>query len=271
MSLDVLTGDLVYMTVYAVDAAGLVSEAAVSDGATVDLTPPQPEQSVSYGENLVKNPSFEELNNDSLPVDWNVEGEVRVIDASFVELKDGTIYQQLEMEANARYRLTIQISQGSGSGDTTYTIIPCAISVANLHTAVGIYDQPTAQFTEYTYYFSARNDVEQLTFSTLTEKGSVFLNDVIVQQIHSDDSKIADTLGHVDVDLNVIGGRCTVTASWAVIDPESPIVNYKWAIGTVFGEYRHRFYYQFSDVVENLVVLKSLPFYQMNCKCAGDV
>ncbi|KAI8477563.1 hypothetical protein Bbelb_447040, partial [Branchiostoma belcheri] len=54
-------GTMYYTTVYAVDAAGLRSPPAVSDGVTVDTTAPVPLDKFNFGTNLLFNPSFEDV------------------------------------------------------------------------------------------------------------------------------------------------------------------------------------------------------------------
>ncbi|XP_055958812.1 uncharacterized protein LOC126830713 [Patella vulgata] len=53
-------GMKIYNKVYAVDGSGLKSDVAVSDGTTIDTTPPVPVDIDYIGENLIANPSFEE-------------------------------------------------------------------------------------------------------------------------------------------------------------------------------------------------------------------
>ena len=51
---DLVLGDKVTHTVYAVDAAGLKSEVMKSDGITVDTTPPASEHKFHFGYNQVQ-------------------------------------------------------------------------------------------------------------------------------------------------------------------------------------------------------------------------
>ncbi|CAH1259452.1 Hypp2286 [Branchiostoma lanceolatum] len=54
-------GTKYYSTVYAVDAAGLTSSPAMSDGILVDTTPPEVLSKFDFGPNLLGNPSFENI------------------------------------------------------------------------------------------------------------------------------------------------------------------------------------------------------------------
>ena len=44
---------------YAVDNVGYISDVTVSDGVTIDVTPPQPDYLYHSEDNVLKNPSFE--------------------------------------------------------------------------------------------------------------------------------------------------------------------------------------------------------------------
>ncbi|XP_033637440.1 uncharacterized protein LOC117298344 isoform X1 [Asterias rubens] len=55
-----LTGGIRYYSIVsAIDAAGLASEQVFSDGVVVDVTPPEPQNCIHSGDNLIVNPSFE--------------------------------------------------------------------------------------------------------------------------------------------------------------------------------------------------------------------
>ncbi|XP_066275498.1 uncharacterized protein [Branchiostoma lanceolatum] len=58
-------GTRYYSTAYAIDAAGLTSSLAMSDGILVDTTPPEVLNKFDFGPNLLGNPSFENIQNSS--------------------------------------------------------------------------------------------------------------------------------------------------------------------------------------------------------------
>ncbi|XP_071784665.1 uncharacterized protein [Asterias amurensis] len=58
-----LTGGIRYYSIVsAIDAAGTASEQVFSDGVVVDVTPPEPQNCIHSGDNLIVNPSFEGKN-----------------------------------------------------------------------------------------------------------------------------------------------------------------------------------------------------------------
>ena len=58
----IITGIRYYSRVSAIDAAGRASEQVFSDGVVVDVTPPEPQNCIHSGDNLIVNPSFEGQN-----------------------------------------------------------------------------------------------------------------------------------------------------------------------------------------------------------------
>ena len=54
-----ITGIRFYSKITAVDAAGWRSVSVSSDGFVVDTTPPEPQEHLGLGDNLIENPSFE--------------------------------------------------------------------------------------------------------------------------------------------------------------------------------------------------------------------
>ena len=244
-------GLIVYVSVFATDAAGLTSLPAVSDGIMLDLTPPQPESSFSYSHNIIQNPSFEQHDNQAgLTIEhWDTEGKVEIDSKGtakdgvyYVRLVDGEITQDVVTTPGIMYRLQLYAAQGEDSTDTEYKITPCSVSIANLQTAFAIYTQPAstgnndflAEWSHSTFYFQASRTTETLIFSSMSKKGSVLLDAISVQAVIINEDNGAGQSA-VDMKVTTTGQYSTVTASWHLTDPESPIIQYMWAIGTVRG------------------------------------
>ncbi|CAH1259274.1 ADGRL2 [Branchiostoma lanceolatum] len=258
------SGTKYYATVYAVDASGLWSPPAVSDGVTVDTTAPVPLEKVNFGMNLLSNPSFEDVQNTgtvALPSSWLTSGIANVHSPSQAIGQDGRSYllllgsvsQAVATIPGDKYRLTFQAS----------TIFPSNTPVLSqegyvqgpgIHRVFKLYQRPShlegtqlhldtnITWHQHLFYFTAVQAVSNITIGSAGVWNGVALDNVQVQRIQfgqqgpsADPNFTAHQTSPVYLYTRFVHDWTSVHAAWDFVDAESPIVNYSWAIGTVRG------------------------------------
>ncbi|XP_038050540.1 uncharacterized protein LOC119723761 [Patiria miniata] len=116
------------------------------------------------------------------------------------------------------------------------------IEAPSLNRVFRLYDRPahghsdqslrSIRWQQHRFYFTAGNDVSTLKISSVGTANGILLDNVQVRQITLGQST-GD--GAVEVHTHISQGWSSVQAKWQFIDPESPIVDYSWAIGTTKG------------------------------------
>ncbi|XP_078573997.1 uncharacterized protein LOC144860568 isoform X2 [Branchiostoma floridae x Branchiostoma japonicum] len=246
------SGTKYYSTVTAVDAAGLRSSPVLSNGITVDSTPPVPVEKLNFGPNLVHNPSFEQ----ALGVVWNVSGTAEAVAASGFATKDGQKYlhlhgsilqkvptqpgQKYQLIFHARHVEKLSLPLQSQEGK---------VSAPGLHKTFKLYqrfgtfdgsgsiDEAAQNWHQHIYYFTATGSESEITFGSVGRAGMA-LDQVSVRLVNVSAQRESDgesVSGLVHVHTSTAADWHVVQASWGMEDLESPIVKYEWAIGTVKG------------------------------------
>ena len=249
------TGNHLYATVYAYNAAGLKSVGTNTDGYVIDSTPPLPIHKFQFGSNLLNNPSFDEDigGGGTVPKDWEGRGtfyikrsgNIKAHDGqSFLDVVSGYVEQTITTVKMKKYRVSFYVR----SPDTArfYSQKVGFLRLPGFHAAFIV--EPTAStsgdsWQKHVYYFIASNSSSIITIGALGHKTGFRLDNVNVQEISvgrrspsTDPTDPANS--HVQpmhVHLNSRGRYTALTAAWDVEDPESPVNNYYWAIGTVRG------------------------------------
>ncbi|XP_038051300.1 uncharacterized protein LOC119724354 isoform X2 [Patiria miniata] len=116
------------------------------------------------------------------------------------------------------------------------------IEAPGLNRVFRLYDRPThghsdqslrsIQWHQHSFYFTASDDVSTLTISSVGESNGILLDKIQVRPLTTGPSS-GD--GSVEVHTQFIHSWSSIQAKWHFIDPESPIVDYSWAIGTTRG------------------------------------
>ncbi|XP_022103295.1 uncharacterized protein LOC110986023 [Acanthaster planci] len=88
------------------------------------------------------------------------------------------------------------------------------------------------QWHQHRVYFTASEDISTLKISSVGQSNGILLDSVQVRLLTSGPST-GD--GSVEVHTQFIHGWSSLQAKWHFIDVESPIVDYRWAIGTTKG------------------------------------
>ncbi|CAH1258773.1 Hypp2075 [Branchiostoma lanceolatum] len=248
-------GTRYYATVYAVDASGLWSPPAVSDGVTVDTTAPVPLEKFSFGRNLLLNPSFEEVQtskNVGLPESWLISGIANVSSPSQAISQDGRSYllllgsvsQTVSTIPGDKYRLSFQASPIFPS-NTPVLSQEGYVQGPGLHRVFKLYQRPShlegtqlhldtnITWHQHVFYFTAVQTVSNITIGSAGVWNGVALDNVQVQKMQLGPQ--SPSAGPVRLHTRFVHGWTFVHAAWDFVDPESPIVDYSWAIGTARG------------------------------------
>ncbi|XP_046557202.1 uncharacterized protein LOC124266452 [Haliotis rubra] len=259
-----LSAGTLWNKVYAIDAVGHASDVAVSDGVVIDTSPPEPKDVAYLGNNLVMNPSFEvdKIAGSTkcslvIPTSWESDTasciKVQAPDSplakdghKFVSVS-GSIQQTISgLEVGREYKLTLHagypetVSNTHRSVDAIVTIGSEVFSFTldpNLcRGTCSVGDHSVVLWNKHTYRFTAVDTSMVLKISSSSRMMEFVLDHVSVQTVDyvaGPDS--VDTEEHLVVHSVFLSHWSSLHASWHFEDLQSPITQYKWAIGTVPG------------------------------------
>nr|XP_006820035.1 PREDICTED: uncharacterized protein LOC102804825 [Saccoglossus kowalevskii] len=269
------TGTKVYSKVMAVNAAGLISEPAISDGVIIDATPPEVLEKFNFSDNLLNNPSFEYLlrnENDSIevlgdcvssgvPAYWVLTGKGYVHSCNNTLAQHGNsfavvvgeISQNIVTTIGEKYRLRLYASY------SPHSIVPALsqegfVQISRLYKVFKLYQRKgrldsrvnfpdgDIQWHEYVEYFHAEENMTTLIIGSLAQ-GGISLDYIDLRQLSDGKRTQSEDPNHhvnelaspIHITIQRVGNYHTVQAAWDVIDAESPIVDNMWAIGTTYG------------------------------------
>ncbi|XP_070572874.1 uncharacterized protein [Ptychodera flava] len=252
------SGQSYFSKVMAVDAAGLQSAPAISNGITVDTTVPEAVKKVNDHTNLIGNPSFEEVETEDgetdctnpeificLPAVWQVQGTGHVTRGSNVSSNAGNAFmniygsvsQTVETAVGGKYRVSfyashLPVSETSLVSQQGYIYLP------GLHRVFRLFKRRTRaaqlDWYEHVYYFTAASELSNVTIGSFGDKSGIAIDEVQLF-LTSEQEGTPSTSDPIQKHLRTDGKEFSLHASWDITDPESPIVNYMVAIGTVKG------------------------------------
>ncbi|XP_070573737.1 uncharacterized protein [Ptychodera flava] len=284
-----ISGQSYFSKVMAVDAARLQSEPAISNGITVDTTVPEAVKKVDNNNtNLIGNPSFEEVEAENgekdctnsetficLPAMWQVQGTGHVTRGSNLSSYEGNAFmniygsvsQWVETTVGGKYKVSfhashLPVSTSSLASQQGYIYLP------GLHRIFKLFKRRTRalklDWYEHVYYFTATSELSNVTIGSFGDKSGIAIDDVqlfLTSELESTPSTSDPIRKHLRTD----GKEFSLYASWDIRDPESPIVNYMVAIGTVRGGTQLR---DFRSVgrssqvfIDDLLLTSGLPIY----------
>ena len=232
-----------YGSVRAVDAAGLTSRTVTTDGVKIDTSQPLPVHQFQFGNNLLTNPSFEDEQ-----TGWTVGVGVSFLDekatvdgVKYAQLTDGKISQEVITAVNERYRVTLYaaVPEAQHSTATGEVILPGVHKRITVSRSV---KHDSLEWTKHILFFTAAETSSLLEIGTVSKVGILLVDMIEVRHlgrgnrtISDDNDPQTDHRSPLHVHITTVGIYTTVTSSWDVEDPESPIVDYTWAVGTVRG------------------------------------
>ncbi|KAI8485724.1 hypothetical protein Bbelb_365580 [Branchiostoma belcheri] len=217
-----VTGERYFIKVVAEDAAGNRSPAAVSDGIVIDSTPPVPEADLVYGDNLLLNPSFE-LTSGSADIERQ---EYRVsFSVNHDTLSDVPTLNQEDTVTAPGIASAFKLRNRPASSN-------------DRETAMEEDQSAWDTWQRQTVFFTAVDNSSVITIGSVGRKAGISVDHVKVQAMTYRGSRYNSTAryyGDVEVSCQLLSDWSSVVAKWGMLDPESPIVDYSWAIGKVRG------------------------------------
>ncbi|CAH1787741.1 unnamed protein product [Owenia fusiformis] len=261
-----------YTKVYAIDAADLSSFMSVSDGISIDTTPPDIMQIAESGENLLRNPSFEDgesvfsvydnatlwINSaDSAPIYWEIEdgSKAAVISSENNEFKNGrkacfllgTLKQSFNTAAGKIYALRFFVSHPPYSS-IRHVIQNGQIQAPGIHETFRVYPRQ-----EMSLINNGNPNVHMSNGSNIawhkhmyTFRATEATSTIVLQTLEDNSGLLFDDVlveeithassdGTIQVTYQQINEWSSIHAQWEAVDIESPIVDISWAIGLVQG------------------------------------
>ncbi|KAK3100189.1 hypothetical protein FSP39_015958 [Pinctada imbricata] len=258
----------IYNKVFAVDSVGFRSPVSISDGVTIDLTPPEPTYLYHSGSNLLKNPSFEAsdkvtmvddlcgtnictLNADYKPKKWSNFGQscVSTISSdknlardgrSFVYIR-GSLSQNLnDLEVGKLYRLNffsshILIKESIISNKEGFVKLGDKKHIFMLYTKAyrqdghGSSSRESISWHRHTFYFEATSTSTILSVGSVDTTTGIFLDHLAFEVVEkSQQESNGEYIASHVVSVHEWG---SIHGSWAFIEDASKILDYTWAIG----------------------------------------
>ncbi|XP_071123054.1 uncharacterized protein [Mytilus edulis] len=274
ISTEIPQGTRLYAKVYSVDNAGLKSDIIVSDGAIIDKTPPVPEKFIHVIEKLGNNTSFENTSGDVImfgnvtsfdicmvstsyhPLSWIpspftcmavVSSDVNLAreGRSFLFIR-GSVHQELpQVIAGRLYRVSFFSSHLSitdsvaankegfiqfGDGEKLVFLIYTKSYRKDGHGTSS--DREDVSWHTHHFYFRPTENAVNITIGSMDMTTGIFLDDISVQEVNlTTGASSKHVLGHVVY----LHEWSSIHGSWSFSDPDSPIIDYTWAIGYAEG------------------------------------
>ena len=163
----------------------------------------------------------------------------------YVNIVSGSVKQTFATQTMKKYRVTFHVNSPDTSRFHSQQL--GFVQLPEFHTAFAVEPTtaPSGEWQKHVYYFIASDSTSTITIGAVGHKTGFSLDSVHIQEVDvgqripsADQSDPANA--HVQpmhVHLNTRGSYTALTAAWDVEDPESPVTNYLWAIGTVRGKY----------------------------------
>ncbi|XP_038050780.1 uncharacterized protein LOC119723938 isoform X2 [Patiria miniata] len=153
----------------------------------------------------------------------------------------GSVFQTFHTTPGSHYQVVVFASHAVPSHNPLLNQ-EGRIEAPGLNRVFRLYDRPThghsdqslssIRWHQHRFYFTASDDVSTLTISSVGESNGILLDNIQVRPLTTGPSS-GD--GSVEVHTQFIHSWSSIQAKWHFIDPESPIVDYSWAIGTTRG------------------------------------
>ncbi|KAK3612517.1 hypothetical protein CHS0354_024489 [Potamilus streckersoni] len=270
LNISVADGTRIINKIYAIDAVGHTSTVVESDGVTVDSTAAVSEDRSVFLENIVQNPSFEKDNfgRTCLEIEQMTVCDTHTItgwsatqgscvwlattnihhaqDGNYFLVVRGSVTQTIQgLEKDQKYRVVFYTSHLPFSSSVIankegFINIDGTRHVFLLYNKVHRQDnrhtfQTIMIWHQHTFFFQAQSPDITIEIGSTDRSTGIALDSVQVQKniLRTDPSM--DKNYHVQAHAVFVHDWTSVHASWDFVDPDSPIVDYSWAIGYVVG------------------------------------
>ncbi|XP_064643830.1 uncharacterized protein LOC135497820 [Lineus longissimus] len=276
-------GRKIFNKVYAVDSAGYHSRVAVSNGVTVDITPPAILTKLKFGDNIVNNPSFEEDQGISMAAianvtassspqqiqGWQANKTATAFSVNEAALARegrqflfliGSLYQKLSgLVVGERYIMELYVSKilllksrnpSQGGREGTIRLPDGEEYVFKVRSRTGHHDTSSGAATywiKHIYYFKAESATGNVIISTAGQGNAIAIDDVCIKQVQDGQeseasSEMMESSMHVQYVFTA--DWMSLHVAWEFEDNESPIVEYKVAVGRRIGGSRLTYGYR---------------------------
>ncbi|XP_078696304.1 uncharacterized protein LOC144924691 isoform X1 [Branchiostoma floridae x Branchiostoma belcheri] len=235
------------------DSSNAGNTSLISDDSSVSNT------SIKADDSSVSNTSS--TADSGKPAHWNISGVAAVTSPSTAVSHDGVSYlllhgsisQLIPTRPGERYRLTLHASPIFPSNTPVvaqegYVIGP------GMHRVFKLYQRPShmegaelhvdrnVTWHKHVFYFTAVEGVSNVVIGSVGHWSGIALDDVKVQEMRpgsrlppANPNPTNQLTSPVHLETSFAHDWTSVHAAWDFVDPESPIVGYSWAIGTVRG------------------------------------
>lgn len=234
----------------------------------MDSTPPVSEKFVHADENLAVNPSFEntagslvmwnDVNSTDIctigdtyhPLSWQPVSSTcaAVVTSSSTLAKDGASFlfikgsvqqQVVDVVTGVLYKVSFYSSH-LPIWDSVAANKEGFVRFGNIKKIFLIYTKSYRRdrhgrdtrakisWHRHTYYFKATEDKLNITIGSVDEKTGIFIDNLSVQKVTLTTD---DTNGHITGHVVYLHEWGSIHGFWSFMDPESPIIDYTWAIG----------------------------------------
>jgi hypothetical protein len=256
--------------VYAVDNVGYKSAVVVSDGVTLDLTPPEPEYLFHTGNNILNNPSFEtasstlqyadvnatdicNITDNYQPTSWNLStsGCVAVVYSStnlarngqsFIFIRGSVIQPLNGLVVGGLYRVSffsshLSISSSTQSNKEGFVQFGDKKHVFLIYTKAYRGDgnknskvREEVSWHKHTFYFTALTTSTNLEIGSVDDKTGIFVDHMTLEHVTRDKNNGTNGL-HVQAHVVSLHEWGSIHGSWGFVEDVSSITEYLWAIG----------------------------------------
>ncbi|XP_053400998.1 uncharacterized protein LOC128557563 isoform X2 [Mercenaria mercenaria] len=247
-------GTLVRGEVRARDVVGHVSELVSSNGMIVDTTAPVRSKLVECQQNILQDSSFENvmqlgeiyvLCDNISDSQWNILRHtcVSVVKSNMAQHGafslhlQGSISQTINTTMHSRYRLTFYTSTIPSNTLQLSTVEGYTEVNAQRHIFI-MYSKPfteTYAWQRHVFFFHSDSNITKVEFGTVKSLVAFALDGIQFQLCEVSSTEAHEANGHVNVHTVFVHDWSSIHADWAFTDPETDILEYMWAIGTVQG------------------------------------
>ena len=226
---------MIFSSVYAVNGAGLSSAIVSSDGFILDRSPPTDKHYFKFKDDILLNGNFSAGTNN-----WEINATHTNESDGKVCIFNGNIKQAISTTPGQKYKLQFELVNGFNSspapsfgymrfGPQEQHVISAADAADSLH-------------LHHKVYFLTGNALNsELEFGTMTDM-MLCIDNIQLEPITEGFREIpisshpeASFTSSVDVQIRASAMATSIIMTWQFEDPESPIVQYMFAVGTVKG------------------------------------
>ncbi|XP_053400999.1 uncharacterized protein LOC128557566 [Mercenaria mercenaria] len=234
------------------DVIGHVSPLVSSNGVMIDTTAPVRARSAECRPNILLDSSFENISqlehNSTIcgnisDSQWDlssgtcvssVKSNTAQHDGTLLHIQ-GSISQTVNTEMRGKYRLTFYTST-IPSNNLHLSAVEGYAQVNGQKYVFMLYSKPntnTYAWQNHVFFFHLTTNTTEVKLGTVTSHTAFAIDDIRFQLCEV--TTYDETAGHINFHTVFVHDWSSVHADWSFIDPETNILEYMWAIGTIQG------------------------------------